>query len=77
MLLHFVELFHSSNNFSTSTGTSNWSADYFLSTGGIGIIFGPTKTESSGIGQTGNPDLRTHLANVFDRDWNSEYSHHP
>jgi len=41
-------------------GTSNWSADYFISTGGIGFVFsGP---------------LRDELDNIFTRDWNSSYS---
>lgn len=43
-------------------GTSNWSADYFISTGGIGVIF-----------RGGN--LRRELKEVFDRDWGSSYSH--
>ena len=41
-------------------GTSNWSADYFISTGGIGFIFsGP---------------LRDDLNEIFLRDWNSSYA---
>jgi phospholipase D3/4 len=43
-------------------GTSNWSADYFISTGGIGFVF-----------RGGN--LRQELKDVFDRDWDSSYSH--
>jgi len=42
-------------------GTSNWSADYFINTGGIGFIF-----------RGGN--LRQELKEVFDRDWESSYS---
>jgi len=41
-------------------GTSNWSADYFISTGGIGFVFkGP---------------LRQDLVDIFERDWNSSYA---
>ena len=43
-------------------GTSNWSEDYFASTGGIGFVF----SESP---------LRSDLEGVFRRDWESEYSH--
>lgn len=41
-------------------GTSNWSGDYFLSTGGVGFVF------------TGQ--LRKQLAAIFQRDWESSYS---
>jgi len=41
-------------------GTSNWSADYFISTGGIGFAFsGP---------------LRDDLEQIFLRDWTSSYA---
>ena len=41
-------------------GTSNWSADYFISTGGIGFVFtGP---------------VRQKLQDVFSRDWESDYA---
>jgi len=41
-------------------GTSNWSGDYFLSTGGVGLVFtGP---------------LRDQLAGLFARDWTSSYA---
>ena len=41
-------------------GTSNWSGDYFISTGGIGFVY------------TGH--LRQQLENIFHRDWNSSYA---
>ena len=41
-------------------GTSNWSGDYFISTGGIGFVF------------TGQ--LRQKLEDVFFRDWTSSYA---
>ncbi len=48
-------------------GTSNWSEDYFVSTGGIGLIF-----ESR---DEGGDDLRSDLLGVFLRDWESAYAH--
>ena len=41
-------------------GTSNWSADYFISTGGIGFVFAGA--------------LRNDLEELFQRDWNSSYA---
>eukprot|EP00088_Acartia_fossae_P004470 TRINITY_DN11916_c0_g1_i12.p1 TRINITY_DN11916_c0_g1~~TRINITY_DN11916_c0_g1_i12.p1 ORF type:complete len:505 (-),score=109.62 TRINITY_DN11916_c0_g1_i12:929-2443(-) len=41
-------------------GTSNWSADYFISTGGIGFVF--------------QGHLREDLVAIFERDWNSSYA---
>lgn len=41
-------------------GTSNWSGDYFISTGGVGFVF------------TG--ELRKQLASIFERDWTSSYA---
>ncbi|UYV65855.1 PLD4 [Cordylochernes scorpioides] len=44
-------------------GTSNWAADYFLNTGGVGFV----------VHGTDHP-FRQQLADVFDRDWNSIYA---
>ncbi|XP_041353622.1 5'-3' exonuclease PLD3-like [Gigantopelta aegis] len=52
-------------------GTSNWSGDYFMYTGGIGFIVKQRKQ----INSTAGADFRQQLENVFLRDWNSEYSH--
>merc|ERR1712037_1001189 len=41
-------------------GTSNWSGDYFSSTGGVGFVF------------TG--EMRKELASIFERDWTSSYA---
>lgn len=41
-------------------GTSNWSGDYFISTGGVGFVF------------TGQ--MREQLEEVFNRDWTSQYA---
>lgn len=47
-------------------GTSNWSADYFVSTGGVGIALSTTvKNETN---------LHDQLESIFLRDWNSKYS---
>ena len=42
-------------------GTSNWSADYFISTGGIGFVI--------------QGEIRKQLENIFLRDWTSSYAH--
>ena len=47
-------------------GTSNWSADYFVNTGGIGFVLNtkfPEKVE-----------LYQKLLHVFVRDWSSAYA---
>lgn len=49
-------------------GTSNWSADYFTNTAGIGLVMG--NTEQNGTVNT----IRDDLASVFERDWNSPYA---
>uniref|UniRef100_A0A0N4ZDN9 PLD phosphodiesterase domain-containing protein n=1 Tax=Parastrongyloides trichosuri TaxID=131310 RepID=A0A0N4ZDN9_PARTI len=49
-------------------GTSNWSADYFVNTGGIGFT---AKSEDSSI----NNSLHYNVSNnIFLRDWNSQYA---
>ncbi|KAL8566112.1 hypothetical protein ACOMHN_051838 [Nucella lapillus] len=51
-------------------GTSNWSADYFINTGGVGfVVKQPQDTMNSTQG-----DLRGQLYDVFNRDWYSNYS---
>ncbi|KAI8726661.1 phospholipase D3 [Biomphalaria glabrata] len=45
-------------------GTSNWSGDYFTSTGGVGFI----------LHETDDGGLRSQLVNIFNRDWNSSYA---
>ncbi|KXJ05005.1 Phospholipase D3, partial [Exaiptasia diaphana] len=44
-------------------GTSNWAADYFIGTGGIGYV----------INDQSNDFIRRQLQSVFERDWNSKY----
>jgi phospholipase D3/4 len=48
-------------------GTSNWSADYFVNTGGVAFIFTPNN--SSLI------NLRNDIELIFKRDWSSSYAH--
>eukprot|EP00696_Hemimastix_kukwesjijk_P004537 gnl/Hemi2/157_TR46_c0_g1_i1.p1 gnl/Hemi2/157_TR46_c0_g1~~gnl/Hemi2/157_TR46_c0_g1_i1.p1 ORF type:complete len:630 (+),score=201.46 gnl/Hemi2/157_TR46_c0_g1_i1:135-2024(+) len=43
-------------------GTSNWSADYFLNTGGLSL-------------NVQNEGVRSQLQAIFDRDWNSPFAH--
>ncbi|XP_067006236.2 5'-3' exonuclease PLD3 [Anabrus simplex] len=50
-------------------GTSNWSGDYFISTGGVGLVI----TESA-VNGTQPDGVRAQLQAVFERDWNSKYA---
>jgi phospholipase D3/4 len=52
-------------------GTSNWSADYFVNTGGIGFIFQCDNSTT----KNNKFDLHQQLQGVFQRDWSSDYSH--
>uniref|UniRef100_A0A5K3FU71 PLD phosphodiesterase domain-containing protein n=2 Tax=Mesocestoides corti TaxID=53468 RepID=A0A5K3FU71_MESCO len=52
-------------------GTSNWSGDYFLNTGGAGIVI---NYEDDTIGSSGEATLRRQLQDIFHRDWNSAYT---
>uniref|UniRef100_A0A0K0FV34 Phospholipase D3 (inferred by orthology to a human protein) n=1 Tax=Strongyloides venezuelensis TaxID=75913 RepID=A0A0K0FV34_STRVS len=49
-------------------GTSNWSADYFVNTGGIGFT---AKSEDSSITNSLHNNVTN---NIFLRDWNSPYA---
>lgn len=51
-------------------GTSNWSADYFIYTGGIGLVVSQPRGGSGNV----TVDIRQQLADVFDRDWYSEHA---
>lgn len=52
-------------------GTSNWSADYFTTTAGIGFIL--EETSAFNRNET-MQSIRKDLASIFDRDWNSDYA---
>ena len=53
-------------------GTSNWSADYFIDTAGVGFIGNQT---SNSTGRLANSrTLQQQLEAVFSRDWNSTYA---
>ncbi|XP_071832804.1 5'-3' exonuclease PLD3-like [Apostichopus japonicus] len=57
-------------------GTSNWSADYFNDTGGIGFIINNTKTQDVSTGSTTtttSQSFESQLRAVFERDWSSKY----
>lgn len=65
--------------FSFLKGTSNWIGDYFISTGGVGLIVNQTSTSGDNKpyktqGKNGIT-LQQQLLQVFERDWNSEYAH--
>lgn len=52
-------------------GTSNWSADYFIDTAGIGFIL--EEMSQANRNETAQ-SIRGELASVFERDWNSPYT---
>lgn len=51
-------------------GTSNWSGDYFIDTAGVSFIFHDPVYERNASETT----LRSDLQQVFERDWNSNFS---
>ena len=53
-------------------GTSNWSADYFVSTGGIGYIINQTSSDAESL--LSSDTIQRQLEDVFYRDWNSNYT---
>jgi len=53
-------------------GTSNWSADYFVNTGGIGLVVNQSLHTGDLLRKSSN--LRSQLAVIFQRDWDSDYS---
>ena len=69
-------------------GTSNWTPDYFLKTGGIGFVFSsnsrneeihPLTEDQDTFREVSNPNqgivnMHTQLNGVFLRDWDSLYS---
>ena len=63
--------------FAGFSGTSNWSGDYFISTGGVAIIV--NQTEALSQNRTASAPypalLQEQLAAIFERDWNSTYAH--
>ncbi|XP_053488373.1 5'-3' exonuclease PLD4 isoform X2 [Ictalurus furcatus] len=51
-------------------GTSNWSADYFNTTAGVGLVVSQDVSQSPSPGDT----LLGQLSAVFDRDWGSKFA---
>lgn len=51
-------------------GTSNWSADYFNTTAGVGLTISQDALHSELPGNT----FHRQMSLVFDRDWNSQYA---
>lgn len=47
-------------------GTSNWSADYFVNTAGVGLILNTIDPQHS--------SFHNQMKNIFLRDWNSKYA---
>lgn len=52
------------------TGTSNWSGDYFTGTAGVGFVV--TRNNKSDVDS--DNDIRSQVAQIFKRDWNSDYA---
>ncbi|XP_036404160.1 uncharacterized protein pld7 isoform X2 [Megalops cyprinoides] len=51
-------------------GTSNWSANYFTQTAGVGLVVNQTGID---VGE-GQQTVQSQLQEVFQRDWKSEYA---
>ena len=51
--------------------TSNWSGDYFATTGGVSIITNQTDTSRR---KTTDQRIQKQLEDVFFRDWGSKYA---
>ncbi|XP_077104603.1 5'-3' exonuclease PLD3 [Siphateles boraxobius] len=49
-------------------GTSNWSGDYFVNTAGSALVVNQTSAQST------SPTVQEQLQEVFERDWDSQYS---
>lgn len=63
-----------------SSGTSNWSGDYFMTTAGVGLVLSQHAPHSVWEARA----LQHQLGAVFERDWDSEFAvyladlgHHP
>lgn len=66
-------------------GTSNWSGDYFINTAGIGLVMQDNEPEhtvdriyngtaTNTTASTGASTIRSDLAAIFMRDWDSMYA---
>ena len=53
-------------------GTSNWSGDYFINTAGVSCIVNQTTNTTM---PNYNNTIQEQLKLIFERDWNSNYSH--
>lgn len=51
-------------------GTSNWSGDYFIDTAGVAFVL-----QDGTQVKNGTQTIRSQLQSIFERDWNSNYSH--
>ena len=61
-LIFLLIIFHS--------GTSNWSGDYFVNTGGVSCIVNQTADAANQI----NVTIQGQLLAIFNRDWYSNYT---
>ena len=53
-------------------GTSNWSGDYFTDTAGVGLVVGQACSQS---GVCTDNSFRQRLQSIYERNWQSPYSH--
>jgi phospholipase D3/4 len=53
------------------SGTSNWSGDYFTSTGGVGLVI---ENNVDGHDHLLNYTVSAQLNDIFMRDWMSTYA---
>uniref|UniRef100_T1J970 PLD phosphodiesterase domain-containing protein n=1 Tax=Strigamia maritima TaxID=126957 RepID=T1J970_STRMM len=73
MLIPFARVNHNKYMVTDSVayiGTSNWSGDYFINTGGIGFVINETVPDFPNSTQF----IREDIQKIFLRDWNSEYA---
>ena len=54
------------------TGTSNWSGDYFMFTGGVSCVVNQTATFHHG--NTIDVNIQDDVVKIFERDWFSRYN---
>lgn len=58
-----------------SSGTSNWSGDYFTGTSGVAIVLNQTTSTQSAEQQMKQRSFLDDMSRIFERDWFSDYAH--
>jgi hypothetical protein len=57
----------------SSSGTSNWSQDYYTRTAAVGFVMESVAANNSTVRSADKKDLREKLVDIFQRDWNSPH----